>query len=121
MKRDEVLSTIIVLSLACLAGYWLFESRWFLFGAAALLFAGVIGGKIPYTIAFTWNRFGRALGEINSRIILTLAFYAVLTPTALLYRLFNKKSAGDFKEKKPVTYFHDATKDYSRDSFKKLW
>jgi saxitoxin biosynthesis operon SxtJ-like protein len=37
-----------------------------------------------------WWRFATVLGWINSRILLTLFFFAVLTPTGLLMRLFGR-------------------------------
>ena len=40
--------------------------------------------KYPYKI---WNKFGYILGWINSRIILTLLFFAVLLPISLFMKI----------------------------------
>tara|TARA_B110000046_G_C12850784_1_gene337632 strand:+ start:236 stop:595 length:360 start_codon:yes stop_codon:yes gene_type:complete len=37
-----------------------------------------------------WEYLALALGWINSRILLTVVFYIVLTPVALISRIFNK-------------------------------
>ena len=37
-----------------------------------------------------WGYLALALGWINSRILLTAVFYLVLTPIALISRIFNK-------------------------------
>jgi hypothetical protein len=42
---------------------------------------------VPYR---AWMRFGLAMGWINSRVILGILFFGVLTPTALVLKLMGK-------------------------------
>jgi hypothetical protein len=51
----------------------------------ALVFPAVLRG--PYR---AWMAVGRLLGWINSRIILSVFFFAILTPIGLLFRLLGK-------------------------------
>ena len=58
----------------------------------ALLFA-VLALAIPQSLGLTyrlWMKLGRALGWINSRIILTLLFWGVVTPLSLLFKLVRR-------------------------------
>ena len=43
--------------------------------------------ELPYR---GWMRIGHAMGWINSRIILSFLFFAVVTPIALLFKLLGK-------------------------------
>lgn len=44
-------------------------------------------GKLVYK---GWMAFARALGWLNTRILLVLFFYLIITPVAVLARLFGK-------------------------------
>ena len=62
--------------------------QWTLFIAIPSLFLSIIRPKllqIPYII---WIRFGLILGWINSRIILSIVFIAILLPTAFIMKIF---------------------------------
>jgi hypothetical protein len=45
--------------------------------------------RVPHLV---WTRLGQALGFVNSRIILTLVFFALITPVGLLLRLFGRNA-----------------------------
>lgn len=63
------------------------------------MFLGVVilGGvlfsfeKLAILFSKYWMAFGKRLGDINSRIILTVFFLLILTPMAILKRIFQKK------------------------------
>ncbi len=70
---------------------------------AAMAFA--IASAVILLVAFTaprvldapnrvWMRFARALGWINSRILLTLLFFVVITPYGALQRLVGRDRLG---------------------------
>ena len=42
--------------------------------------------KLPYKL---WIRLGDLLGKVNSRIILGIFFYIIITPVSLVKRIFN--------------------------------
>jgi len=92
MNPYKALETLAVLSLVCLAAGLFFGMTAFLVAALTLLFTGLFLKRLSMRIAEVWLRFAGLIGAINSRIILTLIFYLVLTPLAFVYRLFH----GDF-------------------------
>jgi hypothetical protein len=92
MNPYKALETLAVLALACLAAGLFFDVQALLVAALILLFAGLFLKRLSMRIAEIWLRFAGLIGAVNSRIILTLIFYMVLTPLALVYRLFH----GDF-------------------------
>jgi Saxitoxin biosynthesis operon protein SxtJ len=61
--------------------------RWWAIGLGGLLM--VLGGTVPQVLALPyrgWMAVGHVLGWINTRIILGVVFYALLTPMGLIRR-----------------------------------
>jgi hypothetical protein len=71
------------------------EPRWWsLIVAAVLVLPAVIYPQSLFWPHRGWMMLGHALGWINTRIILGLIFYAVVTPTGLVRRLLGKDPMG---------------------------
>ena len=122
MKRTETLKTLIALAAAALAAYLLAGRSWLLYTAFALLLLGLADNPLARWISACWLKLGEWLGFINSRLILSLLFYLVLTPVALLYRLFNKRAVAHFTSDPGGTLFEDVPPDaVSKESFEKTW
>jgi hypothetical protein len=58
--------------------------------AAALLLGAAIAPALLRPVYRGWMRLGEVLGWVNTRIILTLIFFLVVTPIGLLMRLFGR-------------------------------
>jgi len=127
ITRETVLETIGVLALASLvAGHLLRErplaGKGFLAAATLLLAAGLFVKPVARLIAQAWLGLARALGAVNSRILLGAIFYLFLTPIALLARLFrrdflhlDKRSGAD------RTYWQRRDHAYTAEDIGKLW
>nr|VFJ58711.1 MAG: hypothetical protein BECKFW1821B_GA0114236_10439 [Candidatus Kentron sp. FW] len=63
---------------------------WFLGGALIVWALAWPGGLKPLYIS--WMTVGYALGWLNSRLILALMFYLMITPIGLIRRLFSRDS-----------------------------
>jgi hypothetical protein len=64
-------------------------------GVGFVLFVlGYLAPKALYYPSKVWWRFALALGYVNARIILTLAFLIVLVPLGLLWRLIGRDPLG---------------------------
>jgi hypothetical protein len=62
------------------------------------------------------------LGRFNTRLLLGLIFYLLLTPVALLYRLFNRRAVDHFRKDTGGSLFSDIEGDpCSKESFEKPW
>ncbi len=68
-------------------------------------------------LAQAWLWLGHLLGAVNSRIILALVFFLVITPVALLFRLFGR-DALRLKQVKASSYWRQQDKQWSPESFK---
>ncbi len=55
-----------------------------------LLLLAAVAPSLLHPVYRGWMRVGEVLGWINTRIILTLVFFLVVTPIGLLMRLFRR-------------------------------
>ena len=98
------------------------ESGRFAAGTAALLLLGLADNPLANLLSAGWLKLSELLGAINSKIILSLIFYLVLTPVAFIYRLFNKQASAHFTADPGGTLFADIPVDAtSKESFEKTW
>lgn len=58
--------------------------------AAVLLLAAAVAPSLLKPVYRGWMRLGEALGWVNTRILLTLIFFLVVTPIGLVMRLFRR-------------------------------
>lgn len=65
-------------------GPWLFA------GAAVLLVLGLVAPGTLRPLFWAWMQFALALNWVVTRILLTIAFFALITPTRLVLRLLGK-------------------------------
>ena len=76
-------------------GFWPLKSggdfrSWSIFISLIFLFLGVINSKLLNPLNKLWHKFGIFLGNFISPIIMGIVFFLVVTPTALLMKLFGK-------------------------------
>jgi hypothetical protein len=83
-----------------LIGLWPFvfasgEVRWWaVTTAVCLMVPGAIFPRSLFWIYKGWTAVGHILGQINTTIILSLVFYAVVTPIGIIRRLMGKDPMG---------------------------
>ncbi len=130
MDRLDTIKTINVLAAALLIVH-IIGFKWLdikLFGINVLVWislllvaGGAFESRITSAIARGWMKFGHVIGTFNSKLILTIIFFVVLTPIAFLFRLFNRHLVDHFKVNNRSTYFDDLNKSYVKSDFEKLW
>ncbi len=117
----EVHKTIGILAAAFLLAHYLFSAVWLVPTALVLLVLLVIGGPIPRAITALWMGFAHVLGRINTAIILTLVYLVVLTPLAVLFRLFNKEAGAYFFKPTLSTMLVQYTETIDPSFFDRQW
>tara|TARA_X000000368_G_scaffold405600_1_gene382904 strand:+ start:367 stop:762 length:396 start_codon:yes stop_codon:yes gene_type:complete len=63
---------------------------WSLILSIIFLFLGLLNSRILTPLNYVWFKFGMLLGKIISPIVMGLIFFVVVTPTAIILKLFNK-------------------------------
>ena len=119
--RKKDLETVLVLSLVCVVLYLIFDREFFVFGAMVLLIVGLVFKKITSKISDLWLGFSEIIGKFNTKIILSVIYYCVLTPVAFVYRIFHKDHLNLLKNPSKSSYFISRDKTFIADDFEKMW
>jgi len=121
LDRLGTVKTVNILTLAILIAYLIFGAVWLVWVAALLALGNALESRVTSALARGWLKFAERLGAFNSRVILTLTFYLILTPLAFLYRIFNRHLVEHFLANKRKSYFEDLNKKYAPGDFEKSW
>ena len=121
MSDAETRKTLSIIALALLIGYYLFKIVVLQHLALGLLILTAFPNPVSKMLARAWLKFSEIIGRINSRILLTLTYFTVLVPVALLYRPFNRKTIEYFNGKNLDSYFITPDRNFSREFFEKSW
>ena len=79
---------------------------WSIILSLVFFILGLLNSYILAPLNRIWFKFGMILGGIVSPIVMGLVFFLVVTPTALILRLF-KKDTLNLKKNENVTYWID--------------
>jgi len=97
-KKINQAKKVIVVGLLLLS---LVFTTWFLvYIAFALALIFLVSKKAGNFIVKWWFKFAEVLGWINSRILLTLIYFLILVPTAMLRKIVGKQTLMLKKPKK---------------------
>ena len=73
---------------------------WALVVAITFLILGLLNSSILSPLNKIWFKFGILLGNVISPIVMGIVFFAVVTPTSLIMRMFGKNLLGLKKDNK---------------------
>lgn len=103
-RRARQSALMVGAVLLLIAGWNVWKDRPLVYGIAGacgllLILIGLISPAASRVFYKGWMRFAGVLGYVNSRILLSLMFYLVITPYGLVMRLFgrdtmNRRGAG---------------------------
>ncbi|ALP53350.1 hypothetical protein Tel_09390 [Candidatus Tenderia electrophaga] len=89
---------------------------WVGISAALLLVAGLAPAVLSPVVKI-WLKIGHIIAVINTWLLLAIAFFLLITPLALLFRLFGRDLLA-LRVKKKDSYWLAHDKRWSPDSFK---
>ena len=118
MERTKHLETIVVLVLALIICFMVWDHRYFLWGAITL---GAIGVFIPFLagkIHWAWMKLAHAMGFVMSKVMLTLVYTLVVIPMGIFSR---KKITMKLKTEGNVSYFKERNYTYTKEDLENLW
>jgi len=116
MKKNTRDSIIVLSGLSLLA--YLFSSTVLFALVLILLLAILLSEKLMDIILLVWYKIAYVLGYINTRIILLIFYFIVVTPYSRLIKLFNKNK---MQIKGEETQFVDNTHTYTAADFENMW
>ena len=121
ITRSKSLETISILALACIAAGLIFGFKGLLYIALILLVIGSFFKGLSIKIARVWLKFAHFIGNINSKIILTLIFFLFLTPIAILYRVIKGDNMNLRRSNPSKSYWIEKNQKYKPKDLENVW
>ncbi|GAB3167979.1 hypothetical protein [Telluribacter humicola] len=110
---------VIVTGLVVL--YFIFDASFLLYAAGII---GVLCIAIPVVgdlIVKGWYKIAEVLGAINGRILLSIVFFIILFPVALLSRIGKKKNPLALKRENESSVFANRNHRYTAKDMENVW
>ena len=125
MKEDispyKTLETMGILCAACLVFGLVLKIPTLVYIALALLLTGLFLKRPAALITRAWLKFAEILGGINTRIILSVVFFVLLTPIAMVYRMIHGDFMGLRRRENAGTYFTEREHAYGPRDLTNPW
>jgi len=119
-ENNNHYKTILVITLGFLLLYFIFKWEWTLIAAFAAGIFGVISEKTGKMVQFIWDKLTTLLGFIVPTLLMTLIFYLVLFPVAIISRLFGQKDPLKLKNRYE-SLFTEYSRKIDKTFFTKPW
>ena len=112
--------TILSLVFGLLVIYVFVDTKEILYLCIAISGLSILSTKISILIERIWFKFSYLLSLLIPNLLLTLIFFLILTPLALLSRFFNNKSEFETKNNNK-SFFRKKNKSFDKKSFNRAW
>jgi hypothetical protein len=121
LKNDKAKAqeTILVLVGAFIIFDWTTHKKIFLLLALVLIVIASVSDSLTNLISRGWLKLAELMGAIMSKVMLTVIYFIVLLPVALMYRLTGKDPL-QFK-KKQDTYYFSRNHLYNKKDIENIW
>ena len=119
-NNHRPMHSVIAVLILLLLIYLKYQNDILLWFALVLVLCGFLFKPARLFIDYIWIGIAKVLGAIVPRIILTVFYYFILTPVALLSKLFTKTDLLKLKKPKDSS-FTSLEKIIDEDLFKNPW
>lgn len=89
-KNYQSKETVLVITVGLLVLQVVFKSRVWFYCALGIGLAGVFSFYLSEKIHWAWNKLSLLVAAVSNRVLLSVVFFLVLTPVALIRRLGKK-------------------------------
>lgn len=121
MKKEEKIKAQLVIVVGLLALSYLFKIELLVPISLGLGLIFLIIPALGDLIVKGWFKLAEGLGWINSKILLSIIYFFILFPTALLQKLFSKKDTLLLKNKNLKSTFTTRNHTYKKKDMKYGW
>ena len=112
--------TVLTIVIGFLVIYALTHFTWALWVAVVVGSLGLLSSFLAQKIQDLWMGLSTVLSYIIPPILLSIIFYILLFPIALLSRLFGEKDPLQLR-KTDKSLFKTVDKEFTKDTFEKTW
>lgn len=119
MKSNPHL-TVLTIVFGLLAIYLFIDIKFILYFAITVSLISILSFNFSKIIEKVWFGLAQILSQIIPNLLLSIIFYILLTPLAILSKLFKAKT--DFiSRNNQKTIFKTETREFKKESFNKTW
>jgi hypothetical protein len=121
--REKELETILTLCVALVVIFFVTKKQhaYFLTASVLLGLIGMFSKFLTAKISWAWLKLGEMMGAVTSKIILSLLFFLVLFPIALLARVFGSNKNPLQLKKEGESYYYLRNHKYEAKDLENVW
>lgn len=120
MKNESPFRTVLTITVGFTVIYLATDIKWILAVALGVGLIGIFSTYLSEKIHWLWMKLSWVLSLIVPNIVLSLIFYLILFPLALMSRIFGKKDPLMLKANHETT-FREVSKDFDKVSFERMF
>lgn len=119
-KKSNPIHTVLTIVIGFLVLYLIFKFSWALNMAIAIGILGLLSNRLSSLIDAAWMKLAKVLSYIVPNLLLSVIFYFILFPLALLSKLFGNKDELHLKNKATHNW-KERTSKIKKVDFEKMW
>jgi hypothetical protein len=120
VHAQDRFKTLLVIVTGLLVLALIFKISWLIYLSAAVGASCILSETAARGIEWAWLKLATFLGWLNSRIILSLIYFAFLLPLAWISRLFTKDPL-TLHRKKTASLFVTRNHQYTGKDLENIW
>jgi hypothetical protein len=120
MNQIKNLQVLLGIAAGMVALFFIFKSAVFLVIALGVCLAGLLSLRLAVLIAGLWMKAANLIGLILNTVLLSLVFFVLLTPLALIRKIAGK-SPILLRPTQGETYFHARNHKYDKSDLQDMW
>jgi hypothetical protein len=120
LQKTDPAKTVLTISVGFMILYFITKWDWTIMTAFAVGLAGVFSNYLSTKIDFLWMKLTWFLSLIVPNVLLSIIFFLLLFPIALLARMFGKNDPLNLNNKNDSN-FKSSNKQLNKASFEKPW
>ncbi|MFH1161103.1 MAG: hypothetical protein V1733_09170 [bacterium] len=119
MKKEKSKEVILVISMGFIFLYLVFSWEWAILVSFIIGMTGILSSWVSGKVTYVWNYLAKGVGFVVNTVLLTLTFFLLLMPLALIYKIGHKDPL--LLSRKYPSYFIDRFVKFDKASFEKTW
>ena len=112
---------LLVIITGFLVLFLIIKKSFLLYIAGGVALGSLFSEYLAEKIVWGWYKLAEGLGYVSSRILLSIIFFVMLTPLALLYRLTRKQDVLQLNRKQGGSYYTERKHLYVKKDLEKMW
>jgi len=118
-KTDSI-KIILTIVIGFIVIYLITGHNWAIITSLFIGLIGIFSNYLSDVIAALWMKIAEVSSFIVSTILLSIVYFLILCPVAILSRTFGKKDPLDLRDTGNST-FKDKSEEFGKSSFEKMW